>query len=145
MFSTPYAARGASPYRSAGAYQQVGLQTAVSGASPHQLVSLLFDAYFSALQRARLAIVHKDVAAKGRAIGHALRIVDEGLKASLNVSAGGRLAADLADLYAYVCLRLTQANLRSDEAALAECERLMAPLRDAWTAIGPAREVAPHQ
>jgi flagellar protein FliS len=35
-----------------------------------------------------------------------------------------------------VCLRLIQANLNNDEAALDECLRLMAPLREAWQAIG---------
>ena len=66
-----------------------------------------------------------------------VRIVDEGLKASLNLSAGGALAADLSDLYAYVTLRLTQANLKNDAAALDECCRLMQPLRDAWSSIAP--------
>jgi flagellar protein FliS len=37
---------------------------------------------------------------------------------------------------------LTFANLRNDEAALEECQRLMRPLQEAWIAIGdsaPAR------
>ena len=33
-------------------------------------------------------------------------------------------------------MRLTQANLRNDEAALLECQRLIEPLRDAWAQIG---------
>ena len=66
-----------------------------------------------------------------------LRIVEEGLKAGLDLKEGGRLAADLSDLYAYVELRLTQANLRNDLAALDECKRLILPLRDAWASIGP--------
>jgi flagellar protein FliS len=74
--------------------------------------------------------------AKGVAIGHAVRIVDEGLKAALNLTDGGKLANDLADLYAFVCLRLTQANLRNDESLLDECQALLSPLREAWTAIG---------
>jgi flagellar protein FliS len=52
---------------------------------------------------------------KGRAIGRAVRIVDEGLRAGLNLEAGGRLASDLHELYGYLNLRLTQANLRNDE------------------------------
>ena len=39
------------------------------------------------------------------------------------------------DLYLYVEMRLTQANLRNDESALDECQRLLQPLRDAWMAI----------
>jgi flagellar protein FliS len=88
------------------------------------------------VHRAKGGLHNGDVAAKGHAIGHAVRIVDEGLKAALDLKAGGKLAADLSDLYAYVCLRLIQANLNNDEAALDECLRLMAPLREAWQAIG---------
>ena len=47
----------------------------------------------------------------------------------------GALAADLDRLYAYVTLRLTQANLKSSEAALDECQRLLQPLREAWMSI----------
>jgi len=61
--------------------------------------------------------------------------VDEGLRAGLNLQAGGRLASDLHDLYGYLNLRLTQANLRNDETALDECQRLIQPLRDAWNSI----------
>ena len=82
----------------------------------------------------------RQIEAKGKAIGKAARIVEEGLKAGLNLEAGGRLAADLDSLYAYVALRLLQANLRNDEAALDECARLIEPLREAWVAIGPQVE-----
>ena len=66
--------------------------------------------------------------------------MEEGLKAGLNMEAGGRLAEDLGALYAYVNLRLLHANLRNDEEALDECVRLISPLRDAWIAIGPQVE-----
>jgi len=39
------------------------------------------------------------------------------------------------DLYAYIALRLTHANLRNDEAALEECTRLIEPVRTAWAQI----------
>ena len=118
-------------------YKRVGVETGVSGASPHQLVAMLFDGFIDALTQARGAMQAGRIDAKGRAIGRAARIVDEGLKASLDLAAGGALAADLADVYAYVTLRLTQANLRNDTAALDECARLMQPLREAWASIAP--------
>ena len=100
------------------------------------LVALLFDGFMAAVHRAKGALRSGDVAGKGQAIGHAVRIIDEGLKSALDLKAGGKLAADLSDLYAYVCLRLIQANLNSDEAALDECLTLISPLREAWQAIG---------
>jgi flagellar secretion chaperone FliS len=136
MFSAPHSSSHPQARQFAGAYHQVGVQTMVSGASPHRLVALLFDGFVAAVHRAKGALHSGDVAAKGQAIGHAVRIVDEGLKAALDLKAGGKLAADLSDLYAYVCLRLIQANLNSNEAALDECLALIAPLREAWREIG---------
>lgn len=136
MFSAPHSSSNPQARRFAGAYHQVGVQTMVAGASPHGLVALLFDGFMAAVQRAKGAMRQGDIAGKGQAIGNAVRIIDEGLKAALDLKAGGKLAADLSDLYAYVCMRLIQANLNNDEAALDECVALVTPLRDAWQAIG---------
>lgn len=136
MFSAPFSNSNPQARQFAGAYHQVGVQTMVASASAHGLVALLFDGFVAAVHRAKGALQSGDVALKGQAIGHAVRIIDEGLKAALDLKAGGKLAADLSDLYAYVCLRLIQANLNSDVAALDECLALMAPLREAWQAIG---------
>ena len=136
MFSAPHSSSNPQARQFAGAYHQVGVQTMVAGASAHGLVALLFDGFMAAVHRAKGAIRNGDIAGKGQAIGHAVRIIDEGLKSALDLKAGGKLAADLSDLYAYVCLRLIQANLNSDEAALDECLTLVAPLREAWVAIG---------
>jgi flagellar protein FliS len=120
-----------------GLYRQVGVESAVSGgASPHRLVAMLFDGAIEAIVQARGALRERNIELKGRAIGRAARIVDEGLKAGLNLEAGGELAANLRDVYIYVTTRLTLANVRNDDAMLEECQRLMEPLRDAWASIG---------
>jgi len=137
MFNAPHSSSNPRARQFAGAYHQVGVQTMVADASPHGLVALLFDGFMAAVHRAKGALREGDIAAKGQAIGHAVRIIDEGLKAALNLKAGGKLATDLSDLYTYVCMRLIQANLNSDEAALDECVALLKPLRQAWQAIAP--------
>jgi flagellar protein FliS len=121
--------------RQAGAYKQVGTSTGVSGASPHGLITMLFDGLIGAMAEARGAMRTRNIAAKGKAISHALRIVDEGLSAALNLQQGGSLAADLNALYGYVSLRLTHANIHNDEAALEECTRLIEQLRSGWAGI----------
>lgn len=133
--SSPFASRG----QRATMYSKVGLETDVQGASPHRLVAMLFDGLFEAMSQARGAIQTRNNEVKNRALGRAVRILDEGLKAGLNLEAGP-LATDLGDLYAYTCMRLTQANLHNDLAAIEECQRILAPVREAWTAIGPAAE-----
>ena len=120
----------------AGAYRQIGIETGVTGASPHHLVTMLFDGFSDAVAQARAAMQQGQVEAKGKAIVRAVRIVNEGLLSALDVESGGRLADDLMALYSYITRRLTHANLRNDDAALDECVRLIEPLRTAWVAIG---------
>jgi flagellar protein FliS len=122
-------------------YRGVNASTAIEGASPHKLVSMLYQAVAGEIAAARGALGRHDVAEKGRAIGHAVRIVEEGLLAPLDLDAGGALAGNLRDLYDYIVRRLTIANLKSDDAALAECAALVQTLRDAWDAIAPQVEV----
>ncbi|MEO7057190.1 MAG: flagellar export chaperone FliS [Caldimonas sp.] len=117
-------------------YRSVNASTAIEGASPHKLVSMLYQAVSSEIAAARGAIARRDVAEKGRAIGHAVRIIEEGLIAPLDMAAGGPLAQNLRDLYQYVVFRLTMGNLKSDDAALAECADLARSMSDGWDAIG---------
>jgi flagellar secretion chaperone FliS len=121
--------------RAAAAYQRVATETSVQGADPHQLVGLLFDALLQSLASARGSLARQDVAAKGAAIGKAVRILEEGLKAGLNPRQGGEVAANLRQLYDYCIVRLTQANLHNDDTALAEVARLIEPVADAWQRI----------
>jgi flagellar protein FliS len=125
------------PHAGAGAYRQVGVLTGVSAASPHQLVQMLFDGFDESLAQALGALREGAVEAKCSAVTRATRIVDEGLRANLDLNGGGALAADLRELYAYISLRLVKANLNNDPAGLQECRRLMQPLREAWASIAP--------
>ena len=140
MFAPATPSRNASS-ANALAYRNVGVETGVAGASPHQLVTMLFDGFNTAIAEAKSALAQGQVEAKCKALMRAVRIVDEGLKAPLDAS-GGALTENLASLYGYVSLRLTQANLNNDVAALDECVKLLEPVRSAWLAIGPATNVA---
>jgi flagellar secretion chaperone FliS len=137
MFTAPTVSFASSPKKIApgGAYRQIGNSTAVDGASPHKLVSLLFDALLSDIATARGAMARGDIAEKGRAIGHAVRILQEGLIAPLDMQAGGAVAQNLNDVYDYVVRRLTHANLKNDAQALTECYDLIVPIHEAWAQI----------
>jgi flagellar secretion chaperone FliS len=69
------------------------------------------------------------------AIGKAVRLLEEGLKAGLNMEQGGELAQNLRGMYSYCIVRLTHANLRNDAAALAEVSSLIEPVADSWQQI----------
>lgn len=119
-------------------YTRMAAETGVSTGDPHQLVNMLYDGALAAVNQARAHMQAKRTADKGTAIGKAIRIIDEGLKVSLDKTAGGQLAFRLLDLYDYMVMRLLQANLRNEEAALIEVATLLGELRDAWAKIRPA-------
>lgn len=123
-------------HRAASAYKRVAVETSVQGADPHTLVGLLFDALLQSIAEARGAMVRGDTSAKGAALGKAVRILEEGLKAGLNLREGGEIAANLRDLYSYSTMRLTQANLRNDPKALEEVSKLIEPVAQSWKLIG---------
>lgn len=129
-----YANRFGSTRDFAASYRNVGVDTSVAGADPHRLITLLFDGALERIARARAALARNDVAGRGAAIGSAIRIVQEGLRAALRP--GGELAANLDALYEYVGRRLLEANARASDAMLAEAAALLDTVRDGWVRIG---------
>jgi flagellar secretion chaperone FliS len=123
------------------AYSQVDMEVNVAVASPCKLVLLLYDGALKAISQAKFNMQNKKIAAKGEAISKAIAIIDEGLKLSLDVKAGGEIAENLSALYDYMCHRLLMANLKNDVDALDEVTRLLADLREAWAAIEKSPEV----
>ena len=124
------------------AYAQVGVESAVMSASPHQLVVLLFDGALSAMKKAAILMEQGDIPGKGLALSKAINIITNGLRAGLNHDAGGEIAANLDGLYDYMTRRLLHANLHNDAAAIEEVERLLANIADAWKEIGPNAHIA---
>lgn len=100
---------------------------------------MLLDGFLESVSQARGALAARNIEAKCRAITRAVRIVDEGLRSGLNLTEGGQLANDLNDLYNYIALRLTHANLHNDAAALEECARLIEPIRSGWIGISASQ------
>lgn len=130
---------------SAFAYREVGASTAVEGATPHKMVSLLFAELLNQIANARGALARQDIPEKHRAINHSIRILEEGLSAALDMQAGGAIASNLKDLYDYIVQQLTLANLKNDDAKLNECAALVKTLSEGWDGIGdqvhPVRRV----
>jgi flagellar protein FliS len=119
------------------AYNKVGVESSVMGADPHMLISLLFQGALLSIAHAKSEMSRKQTAAKGKSISKAIAIIGEGLNASLDKNVGGDLALNLSSLYDYMVMRLVDANLKNDVAALDEVERLLTELAGAWDAIRP--------
>lgn len=124
------------------AYAKVGLDTSVTSADPHKLILLLYQGALLAISSAKNQMLRKDIAGKGKSISHAILIIDEGLKSSLDKNAGGELAQNLSALYDYMNQRLLIANLKNDITALDEVSRLLTELKGAWEEIRPVPQPA---
>jgi flagellar secretion chaperone FliS len=120
----------------ANAYAKVGIETGVVSASPHNLIVMLFDGAIVSVTSALQYMKSGNVSAKGQAISKAIQIIDSGLRASLDKTAGGEIAASLDSLYEYMSNRLLQANLKNNQEMLEEVQLLLRDLRGAWNSIG---------
>jgi flagellar protein FliS len=118
------------------AYRKIGLETQLDSASPHKLILMLFDGAQLAISNAQHHMRAGNIAEKGAAISKCIEIISSGLQASLDHESGGDLAARLDALYEYMGRRLLHANLKNDEAALAEVTALLSELNGAWEQIG---------
>ena len=126
------------------AYNKVGLESGVISADPHRLIMMLFEGALLAIGNAKTKMQQNDIPAKGKSISHAIKIIGEGLDASLDKKVGGKLAQDLSSLYNYMLKRLVDANANNDASALDEVTRLLTELKDAWEAIRSAATRSTH-
>lgn len=126
-------------YGGVAAYRQLGIETSVRTADPHALIVLLFEGAEAAINLAKGKMLENDIPAKGKALSQAIQIVTNGLRASLDVKAGGEIAERLAALYEYIAARLLWANLKNDVAALDEALHLLGEIHSAWTEITPGK------
>jgi flagellar secretion chaperone FliS len=110
------------------------LESRILSADPVELIHILYEHTLTQVTAARSALAAGDVAGRGRAITKALEALGE-LEGSLNLEAGGSIGQNLAKLYRYMRKRLTAANLKRDDEALAEVESLMRTLDEGWTAM----------
>ncbi|MBK6959353.1 MAG: flagellar export chaperone FliS [Nitrosomonas sp.] len=118
------------------AYQRIGVETGVESADPHKLILMLFEGAQEALAKARMHIQHNEIAEKGQMISKAIMIIDHGLKASLDMNAGGDLAIKLQALYDYMTHRLLVANIQNNTEIVNEVNKLLSELHGAWKEIG---------
>lgn len=117
-----------------GEYTAIGTQTGIAEASPHRLIQMLLDGALDKIARAKGAMQRKQIEEKGSNITSAGSIV-LGLRSSLDMDAGGELAANLDNLYDYMFRRLMDAHVNNDQAALDEVASLLREIKQGWDAI----------
>jgi len=118
--------------RVADAYRNTGIDSRGSVHDQYDLVAMVYETLLDCLITAHGAIDAKDVPLKVKKLNHAMRLLQEGLVTNLDMRNGGELAANLYKLYNYCMLRITQANVKNDTAALDEVAKLIRTLADGW-------------
>lgn len=126
------------------AYANVGLETGVVAASPHQLIIMLYEGAELQIRMAIKYMNEGDIARKSAAITRASTIILEGLRAALDPHQGGDIALQLDTLYDYMNKRLMLAHINNQTPPLEEVLNLLRELHDAWQQIGTAVQTPPR-
>lgn len=120
----------------ASAYARVGMESQAMKASPHQLITMLFDGFEKSIRAARLHLKAGNIEERGKAISKAMDIVSVGLAPALDVKTGGEMAENLMSLYEYVNRLLLQANRDNSDEKLQQALDLIESIASAWREVG---------
>jgi len=118
------------------AYQSAAAHGGVAASDPHRLIVMLLDGALERISTARGCMQRNETSEKARLINRAVSIVGE-LRNSLDLRNGGQIAANLAELYDYMCRRLLRAQTDNKVEILDEVSTLLHDIRAAWLAIAP--------
>jgi len=116
------------------AYSSASAHGGVAAADPHKLIVMLMDGALERIATARGCIDRKDTVEKARLLNRAVSIIGE-LRNSLDLKAGGEIAANLGELYDYMSRALLKANADNSTKQLDEVSALLHEIRGAWLAI----------
>ena len=117
------------------------LENEILSADPLKLVELLYRGALDAIQGARQHLAKREIRERSKAITKAQLIVIE-LANSLDASQAPDLTAQLTRLYRYIGQLLADANVRQQDAPLAEASHLLATLLQAWEQCAEASSAA---
>ncbi|NWE13275.1 flagellar export chaperone FliS [Pseudomonas yamanorum] len=124
------------PMRALRQYQKVNTHAQISEASPHRLVQLLMEGALDRMAQAKGAMARGDIAQKGLMLGKAVDIL-VGLRDGLNPEKTPDPIAmqQLDNLYAFMSMRLLEANRQNDAAMIDEVAGLLITLKEGWDGI----------
>jgi flagellar protein FliS len=127
--------------RGAAQYRSVSNHGLVAEASPARLVQIMYEEALTQLsiaqgcmQRIRGNLPLQDVVTKGKAIGKAIRLINQ-LNVTLDMERGAEIAANLRSLYVYMLARLTLANATNDGTIVGEAIALVRKIKSGWDGI----------
>lgn len=117
-----------------GRFVQEYQKGAVNGASPLQLVIMLYDGAIRFMEAGKYGIEHKDLELQNQNLQKAQRIVME-LMSCLDMDKGGEIAKNLLALYSYVLNELVEANVGDKTEPIDRCIKILCELRESWVEV----------
>src|SRR5580698_4672473 len=128
-------------HRGAAQYRAVRSHGLVAAASPARLVQIMFEQILENLATAQGCMTRirnnmplTDVITKGKALGKAIRLIDQ-LNNTLDMERGQKIAENLRSLYVYMLARLTLANVTNDSNVVAEVASLVQKVKTGWDQV----------
>ena len=123
------------------AYAQVDLESQLAGASPHELITMLYEGANNAVLRAKIYFEMGNIAKRGEMIARAINIIDNGLRTSLDHEKGQHIAEDLERLYDYMSRTLLDANRQNSPDGLTSVSEILTNLATTWKEIEPKKRL----
>jgi flagellar protein FliS len=125
---------GQQPMKALRRYAAVDTGSRIEGATPHQLVRILFDELLLALDTSALALKagdrHKCLDRQTRALA-----ILHALETSLDYDRGGEVAVSLAIIYREVRRRALKATATGDVIPMDDARGFIAEIASAWKQI----------
>jgi len=106
-------------------------ENAVRGATPLELVVILFDAALDDMRRALSAMQASDFEQRATAIRHAMLVLQQ-LQGTLDFEKGGQVARQFEQFYNLVRAKLLESQLRNSPEMMQQQIHFMAEVRDCW-------------
>ena len=117
-----------------GQYVNEYRKNAVSGATPLQLVVMLYDGALRFMNMAKSAMAGKNLEDQNLNLQRAQKIITE-LMSCLEMERGGEIAQNLFAIYSYVYNALVQANIEDRPELVDQCIEIMSSLRGSWSQL----------
>ena len=109
-------------------------QNAINGASPVQLVIMLYDGALRFMDEGKRAMAIKDLETKNFKLQRAQKIVME-LISTLDIRNGGEIASNLLSLYTFTINELVEGNMHDKPERIDNAIKTMTELRDSWVEL----------
>ena len=116
-------------------YQSVDLESRIEGATPHQLVVIMFEELLKSLDAMAVALQRGDVAQRGQRQSRAFAILN-GLEGSLDFDKGGEIAEGLASIYREARRLTIAGGQANDPQQILRASEMLREVAGAWAQIG---------